>query len=102
MDLQKKIISEVMTRLNRPTLKILSERTGIQISRLFRILNGHQMKLEEYQAFVKCLPASSEEQTVIPPDLLQRLATLNENIRNEFIAMMTQRIRHLNLVTGSF
>ena len=32
-------------------LKNISERTSIQITRVFRILNGSEMKLTEYEAF---------------------------------------------------
>lgn len=60
MDLQKKVIDDVMATHNRPTLKRLSEMTGIQLTRIFRIMNGAEMKLTEYQAFSQCLGAEKQ------------------------------------------
>jgi hypothetical protein len=34
-----------------PSLKIISEDTGIQITRVFRLFNGYEMKLSEYEVF---------------------------------------------------
>ena len=37
----------------KPTLKKIAADTGIQLTRVFRILNGSTMKLSEYQTFNK-------------------------------------------------
>jgi hypothetical protein len=51
MDLQKTILNQYMLLNEKPTLKKISEDTGIQLTRVFRILNGSTMKLSEYQVF---------------------------------------------------
>ena len=51
MDLQKTILNQYMLLNGKPTLKKISEETGIQLTRVFRILNGSTMKLSEYQIF---------------------------------------------------
>lgn len=51
MDLQKTILNQYMLLNGKPTLKKISEDTGIQLTRVFRILNGSTMKLSEYQVF---------------------------------------------------
>jgi len=53
MDLQKTILNQYMLLNGKPTLKKISADTGIQLTRVFRILNGSTMKLSEYQIFNK-------------------------------------------------
>ena len=53
MDLQKTILNQYMLLNGQPTLKKISQDTGIQLSRVFRIFNGSTMKLSEYQVFNK-------------------------------------------------
>jgi methylglyoxal synthase len=49
MELQKTILSQYMLLNQGPTLKKISEDTGIQLTRVFRLFNGSTMKLSEYQ-----------------------------------------------------
>lgn len=51
MDLQMTILNQYMLLNNKPTLKKISEDTGIQLTRIFRLFNGSTMKLSEYQVF---------------------------------------------------
>ena len=51
MELQKTILSQYMLLNNGPTLKKITDDTGIQITRVFRLFNGSTMKLSEYQTF---------------------------------------------------
>ena len=51
MELQMTILNQYMLLNNRPTLKSISEDTGIQLTRVFRLFNGSTMKLSEYQVF---------------------------------------------------
>ncbi|MBC7714433.1 MAG: hypothetical protein H7177_13895 [Rhizobacter sp.] len=53
MDLQQTILNQYMLLNGKPTLKKISADTGIQLTRVFRILNGATMKLSEYQIFNK-------------------------------------------------
>ncbi len=53
MDLQTTILNQYMLLNGKPTLKKISADTGIQLTRVFRILNGSTMKLSEYQIFNK-------------------------------------------------
>ena len=49
--LQGLILKKYTEVHNNPTLKFISEDTGIQITRVFRIINGHEMKISEYERF---------------------------------------------------
>jgi len=51
MELQTTILNQYMLLNNRPTLKRISQDTGIQLTRIFRLFNGSTMKLSEYQIF---------------------------------------------------
>ena len=51
MDIQKTILNQYMLLSDKPTLKEISQDTGIQITRVFRLFNGSTMKLYEYQVF---------------------------------------------------
>lgn len=51
MQAQTTILREFMNDFNHPSIKKTSELTGIQLTRVFRLLNGSQMKLSEYLIF---------------------------------------------------
>ncbi len=52
MNLQKTILDQYMLLNQYPTLKKISVDTGIQQTRVFRLLNGSLMKLAEYEIFL--------------------------------------------------
>lgn len=97
MDLQIRIIEQVMERFNRPTLKKLSELTGIQVSRLFRILSGHEMKLGEYLQFCQCIGKSCGE-VDMAGQLSDYLKRTNQQVQQNFLAFCDQQRRRLELV----
>jgi predicted transcriptional regulator len=49
MNLQDSLIEKLNTTYPDITLKEISKRTGIQLTRVFRILNGYEMKVSEYE-----------------------------------------------------
>ena len=51
MELQDTILKQYMLLNQDPTLKKISMDTGIQQTRVFRLLNGSTMKLSEYEIF---------------------------------------------------
>lgn len=55
MDLQQSILAEFHIAYPQVTLKKASELLGIQITRVFRLLNGQEMKLKEYEKFKRLL-----------------------------------------------
>ena len=52
---QSKILKKYMSSEKKMTLKKMSIETGIQMTRCFRILNGSEMKLDEYETIKKVL-----------------------------------------------
>ncbi|MBF0360048.1 MAG: hypothetical protein HQK49_03515 [Oligoflexia bacterium] len=51
MVMQKEILKRYFELHDKPTLKFIAEDTRIQITRIFRILNGHEMRVSEYEKF---------------------------------------------------
>jgi GTP cyclohydrolase FolE2 len=49
MQLQQKILRDYRKCFPHDTLKEMNQRTGIQMSRIFRIMNGLEMKVTEYE-----------------------------------------------------
>jgi len=58
MQLQDTILNRLGEKYPEATLKKLSKLTGIQITRVFRIMNGYEMKLSEYEAIDSLLRES--------------------------------------------
>ena len=54
-NLQTSILSEYTNTFPKDTLKEISLKTGIQITRVFRIFNGSEMKISEYESFQNSL-----------------------------------------------
>lgn len=55
MSLQNKTIQRYRLFFPQETLREVSVRTGIQITRVFRLFNGKQMKVGELEAFEKAI-----------------------------------------------
>lgn len=62
--LQKSIINQYQLKYPKHTLKQISSTTGIQITRVFRILNGYDMKLSEYQLFEEAIHGGENKRKV--------------------------------------
>jgi hypothetical protein len=63
MNLQNKVLQDFKRQYPKATLKTTSELTGINPSRAFRLFNGLEMKLSEYEAFLKVLKDNEEIST---------------------------------------
>lgn len=61
-NLQTSIISKYQTNFPKETLNKTSQKTGIQITRVFRLFNGSEMKVSEYEAFERALSSSTTKQ----------------------------------------
>jgi len=59
MKLQDHILRSYRKNFPEHTLKEIAEATGLQITRVFRILNGSEMKVSEFEAFQKALESKS-------------------------------------------
>lgn len=60
--IQKETITRYRQKFPKHTFREISEKTGIQLTRVFRIVNGYEMRLTEYLAFQKAINHSGIEQ----------------------------------------
>lgn len=63
MEAQRDLLAQLKKVLGNPTYKMISERTGIQVTRVFRIFNGIEMKFSEYLTIKKLLDSEMKKDT---------------------------------------
>ena len=107
MNLQNAILKEFNSIFPNVPLREVSSLTGIQITRVFRLYNGSEMKLKEYEAFQlaisqKMLKATSSrffENSKRCLDELspQRLKEINSQIET---ALSLSQLRKINKYTS--
>lgn len=57
--MQEELIQRYMNISDHPTFRQISEETGIQITRVFRLFNGSKMKLHEFESFGRVISKKS-------------------------------------------
>lgn len=92
-NLQSTILKKYMSTEKKMTLKKMSLETGIQMTRCFRILNGSEMKLEEYEIIKKVI----NEKTHKEKDYLELLElcvlNLSKDSIDEIMTLMQSKYR---------
>ena len=83
MSVQKTVLQQFQEAHPKAKLKEISEKTGIQITRVFRILNGAEMKVTEWEKFKK----ASQSQTNID--------SFTETAKKCSLKLSPQRRKHL-------
>jgi hypothetical protein len=97
MKLQKTILKQYMLLNQDPTLKKIANDTGIQQTRVFRILNGSTMKLSEYEIFhhqIKEVMGLSNSLETLAVECFSKLSS--ESIK-EIEILMTRKLAIWNL-----
>ena len=59
--MQESILSLYLKSRGHPSLRKIAEETGIQLTRVFRLMNGYEMKLSEYLKFSSCLRKTGDD-----------------------------------------
>lgn len=59
--IQQETINRYKKKYPNHTFREISAQTGIQLTRVFRIINGYEMKLSEYLAFQKVINSTTRE-----------------------------------------
>lgn len=92
MDLQKKILQDYRTLYPDLSLREISSRTGIQLTRVFRLFNGSPMKLCEYQVFHEMV----EQVDLDRPELITLIkeceSKLSANALSEVESLMKRKL----------
>ena len=100
MNLQEEILNQFDRHFPNATLKQVSKKTGIQITRVFRIINGYEMKISEYEKFYNALSAYENKNTCQHLSLYQDyLNSISSKQREELEEIYTQRVLFHSLRT---
>lgn len=92
-DLQSAIIRQYKKTYPQDKLKHISAKTNIQITRVFRILNGSEMKISEYESFLNCFEKNHRHLKI-----MQALKVFLNHASTERIDFVHRKIQHTNAV----
>lgn len=95
MSLQKSIIKQYKEIYPQDKLKDISKKTGIQITRIFRIfriLNGSEMKLREYEIFEQIINQTTNNAAIVKL-AKSCLASLSSARRQSLVSNMQQALK---------
>lgn len=96
MSLEKKIIKRYRQFFPNDTLRETSERTGIQITRVFRLFNGKSMKVGELEAFDQAVQQKLQQNSNYSrlTDVLEQAAAV---LTNDELGKIIEYIERKNL-----
>ena len=107
MNLQQSILNQYLELKGKPTLKVISQDTGLQMTRIFRLLNGSTMKVNEYQIFqqkvmelrgdnlsivelaIKCSSHLSEKTLLSIGEVMERYLDLHQLLSGKALPQQT-------------
>lgn len=99
---QKQLLLNYKTTFPDDTLKIISKKTGIQQTRVFRLFNGSEMKISEYKSFMSLLnqePKENNKISNLAKECFQRLPT---RVLSTIVGDMENALTNAKLIQGSF
>lgn len=92
MNLQKSILEDYLQRFKKPTLKLISADTGIQMTRVFRIMNGAIMHLDEFEVFYKKVQERKSNQGCLGDLLFECELNLSREVLDGVGQMLRKKI----------
>ena len=103
MSLQSRILKEYRQQFPHHTLREISALTGIQLTRVFRLMNGAAMKLEEYELLSEVI--GEKNQIRFSGGAFQLSAQtaqeiLNENELSKLSALIDRHVQWHKLIHG--
>ena len=101
VNLQEATIKQYKELFPKETLKEISVKTKIQITRLFRLFNGSEMKISEYEVFQNLMDEKVNNNDFYK--LAKKCTqTLSYNRMNYIYAQMSQAIKVVGMQTPTF
>ena len=95
MSLQKRILVEYKSAYPQQSLFEISQTTGIQVTRVFRLFKGASMRLKEYESMYDAVLKQQSHATSIDCEFLQSAQKAIGILSPVIIDEMTQKIQHL-------
>jgi hypothetical protein len=89
MSLQKKILNDFRQHFPTHTLREIAALTDIQLTRVFRLINGAPMKLEEFEAFTIAIQNHTSSHTS-----QHHLDRLISEVKNRFSVEEQKKVAH--------
>lgn len=89
MTLQQRTLRQYMQLRNQPCLREIANETGIQQTRVFRLLNGSRMKLDEWEVFNNIVTQADADLEKLARDCLNELSI---DQLSSLQAMMKQKL----------
>lgn len=103
--MQKSIVKKYLELHQFPTLKSIAEDTGLHLTRVHRIIHGHEMKLFEYEIFQAAIMRKLEKKENPSSSLMQENPSLTQLIHQceknlpqqelkEMLSLMERKLRY--------
>ena len=93
MSYQKSILKKYKATYPKKTLKEISEETGIQMTRVFRIFNGAEMKINEFESFEKSIRKNSTNESRVR--LIEKVQLALNTMAERELSYFEIEINHL-------
>jgi hypothetical protein len=100
-EIQDKLLKTYMSLLEKGTIREMSSDCKIQSTRIFRLMNGHEMKLTEYLKVQERVIALSCGKSELLEDAFQCEKSLSGHGINEISKIMKRKVRLSKLVNQS-
>ncbi len=89
---QKTILEQYLSLSGKPPLRVISEETGIQMTRVFRLINGSAMRLDEYEIFNSLVQKKMGLECALPVLAEDCLKKLSPEILKELESVMRRKL----------
>ena len=100
LSLQKWVTERYLELNQNPTLKGISEDTGVQLTRAFRILNGASMRLSEYEIFRRRIQEKIPGKGALEDLVEECILKLPPKEIGDLISLLRKRLRINNFKLG--
>lgn len=101
MELQQKLLRTFRQQYGDLTFREMSALTGIQHTRVFRLFNGSEMKLKEYEIFNKLIEEKGMTHKRFIELARQMTAKLSDECLQELEAIFERKLRLWNYQMGA-
>ena len=98
-NIQEQILNEYKNKFPNDGLKEISLKTNIQLTRVFRLFNGSEMKLKEYEAFKNIIVDNKESRFASLANTCE--LSLSQNKLNTLMAYMKLAIKSHELLSST-
>ena len=101
VEIQSKLLKTYMSLLLKGTIREMSSDCKIQSTRIFRLMNGHEMKLSEYLKVQERVITLSTGKSELLEDAFNCEKSLSKHGINEISKVMKRKVRLSKLVNNT-